>query len=575
MAIIRHIKVENFRGIQSLDWHVNGRIICLVGPGDSCKTTILDAIEYALFPRWNTAFADTDFFQGNTGSPIVIELTIGELPDELVAEDKYGLYLRGYDPASGIRDDPDDACEEVLTLRLQVDQSLNPHWTLVKASNPEPKVVSYRDRENLGAARLGDDVERHLTWGRGSALTRLTEKDSATGAVAIAHRAARAAITSTPLIELQQVAARVQQTASEFGVNVVALRPGLDLEGTTFGQAAISLHEGNVPLRAAGLGTRRLVTLAIQQTGLGAKSIVLVDEIEHGLEPHRIRQVLKKICDDHRQSITRPMREGQVIMTTHSPTPIMALDIAEVRFVHCHEGNVIVLRADSPSAEPLQKIARTVPHAFLARRLVVCEGKTEEALCRVLDEVWSKTHHDLPMAYCGVTVIFGNGSEAPSVALELRRLNYAILYFGDSDTSLNPDEPTLRSGGIEVVLWPGNVATEDRVALDLPFDSLQRLVDAAIQIFGEQEVLNAISSVMGGNVRQLGVSLADWRSNGMVEETIRKAIGTTAKKTLGGWFKDITAGIHLGRVVAVAIPQVPTSPLATTLKRIEDWVYGA
>jgi hypothetical protein len=251
------------------------------------------------------------------------------------------------------------------------------------------------------------------------------------------------------------------------------------------------------------------------------------------------------------------------------------LDIAEIRFVHCHDGNVTVLRADPPSAEPLQRIARTVPHAFLARRLVVCEGKTEEALCRVLDEVWSKDHRDLPMAYYGVSAILGGGSDkAPSVALELRHLHYGILYFGDSDTSLNPDESTLRSGGIEVVLWPGNVAMEERVALDLPFASLQRLVDAGIQVFGEQEVLNAISSIVGDNIRQLGQSLADWRSNGMAEESIRNAIGMAAKKTLGGWFKDITAGIDLGRIVADAIPQVPMSPLATTLRRIEDWIYG-
>jgi len=177
------------------------------------------------------------------------------------------------------------------------------------------------------------------------------------------------------------------------------------------------------------------------------------------------------------------------------------------------------------------------------------------------------------MAYCGVAAILGGGSEAPLVALELRRLNYGILYFGDSDRSLNPDEATLRGCGVEVVLWPGDVATEMRVALDLPFDALQCLVDAAIQIFGEREVLNALCSVMGENERQLSVTLADWRSNGMSEETIRNAIGTAAKKTLGGWFKDITAGMELGQVVANALPQVPKSHLATTLKRIEDWVY--
>jgi hypothetical protein len=170
----------------------------------------------------------------------------------------------------------------------------------VKESNPDSKVISYRDRENLSVARLGDDAERHLTWGRGSALTRLTERDSPVGALVLAHRAAQTAINNASLPDLQQVALRVQRTVNEFGVSVTALTPGLDLEGAKLGQTAISLHENNVPLRAAGLGTRRLAALAVQQTGIGSQSIVLIDEAEHGLEPHRIRQVLKKICDAHR-----------------------------------------------------------------------------------------------------------------------------------------------------------------------------------------------------------------------------------------------------------------------------------
>jgi len=48
MAVIRHLKVQNFRGIHTLDWHVDGRVICLIGPGDSAKTTVLDAIESAM-----------------------------------------------------------------------------------------------------------------------------------------------------------------------------------------------------------------------------------------------------------------------------------------------------------------------------------------------------------------------------------------------------------------------------------------------------------------------------------------------------------------------------------------------
>jgi predicted ATP-dependent endonuclease of OLD family len=43
---IRNVQIQRFRGIKSLDWCVDGQIICLIGPGDSTKSTILSAIDY-------------------------------------------------------------------------------------------------------------------------------------------------------------------------------------------------------------------------------------------------------------------------------------------------------------------------------------------------------------------------------------------------------------------------------------------------------------------------------------------------------------------------------------------------
>ena len=574
MAIIRHIHAENFRGIRSLDWHVGGRIVCLVGPGDSCKTSILDAIEYGLSPRWSLMLSDADFYQADTTRTIVIELTIGELPEALFAEDKCGLYLRGYDPAGTIKDDPDDTTESVLTIRLRIDRDFDPQWTLVKASNPETRTIGNRDREAIATARLGDDAERHLTWGRGSALSKLTEENSAAGAVVLAHNAAKTAIAAAPLNELQEVVRRVQQSIGEYGVTAAALKPGLDMEGMKLGQAAISLHDQVLPLRVVGLGSRRLAALAVQQTGTGNHAISLIDEVEHGLEPHRIRQVLKKLCDGHRQIEGNPAPAGQVIMTTHSPTPIMALDISEIQFVRCDQGAVTVSKADAASVDQLQPLARTLPHAFLARRLIVCEGKTEEALCRALDDFWARTHNNLPFGYFGVAAVVGGGTQASTVALALRRLNYEVLYFGDSDWPLNPDEQALRDAGIEVVLWPGNMRTEARLALDLRMDDLQRMVDVAVEIFGDQQVLNGFTTVIGQNANPLGTRLADWLARGRDEAATRNAVGEAAATTLGGWFKNINAGVRLGQIVADALPAIPGAPASATIKRVEDWVYG-
>ena len=48
---IRHVSVRNFRGIRYLEWNVRSDVVCLIGPGDATKSTVLDAIAYTLSPR--------------------------------------------------------------------------------------------------------------------------------------------------------------------------------------------------------------------------------------------------------------------------------------------------------------------------------------------------------------------------------------------------------------------------------------------------------------------------------------------------------------------------------------------
>lgn len=205
--IIKHVKVENFRGIKTLDWHVDGRLVCLLGPGDSTKTTILDAIELALIPRWTFPFCDADFYRADTNASIRIQVTVGELGDDLLGDERCGLYLRGYDLAKSFRGDPDDDCESVVTIQLQVDGDLEPRWEIVKDGVLEPKTISWRERERLCMARLGDDVERHLTWSKGSSLSRITDKSIGVGPMlAQVNRAANDAFLSSSTAELDKVA---------------------------------------------------------------------------------------------------------------------------------------------------------------------------------------------------------------------------------------------------------------------------------------------------------------------------------------------------------------------------------
>jgi hypothetical protein len=124
---IHRVQVKRFRGIKELLWEPGDGIVCLVGPGDSMKTTILDAIEYALLPRWSIPFTDVDFFgtKARDDEPIEIHVTIGDVPGELLKEDRFGMYLRGWPLVETRDDEPEDNCQPVLTVRLRV---VPPPW---------------------------------------------------------------------------------------------------------------------------------------------------------------------------------------------------------------------------------------------------------------------------------------------------------------------------------------------------------------------------------------------------------------------------------------------------------------
>ncbi len=569
---LRHLSVRNYRGIKSLDWHLDGAVICLVGAGDSGKTTILDAIDVVLAPRNYVTFTDTDFFAGDVDQSIVIEASVGELSEELV-EERYGLFTRGYRPDQ-LLDDVEDDSEQVLTVRLEVTKDLEPTWTLTKPSTPEPGKVGWRDREKFGATRIGSDAVKHFAWGRGSSLSKATENlQPSGGMLAQIARAARVVVSGASPSEMQETADQVKTTAAKYGVALGDLRPGLDTQALTIGMGALSLHDDNIPLRSKGLGTRRVGALAVQSLGVGEAAITLIDEVEHGLEPFRIRQVLRQLCV---RAVATPS-VGQVVLTTHSPTVLLERDVTDLRFVRNERGVLTIYKVNETVRSSLQAIVRTNPLPFLSRKAVVCEGKTEAALCRALDEHTQSAIGGNSMAYYGVVAIPGGGrTAAPPVAVELQRLGYKSLFFGDSDAPISPTADALRLQGVKVVQWDDAFATEQRIAADLPLEGVQKMVQAACALHEEEKILDGIRSSIGELQRGVelhgGKTISEWKQAGVSEANIRTAVGLTAKRQ--EWFKDINSGLALGKVVMTWIGHVPNSDLAVKLKTIAEWCYA-
>ncbi len=82
-----------------------------------------------------------------------------------------------------------------------------------------------------------------------------------------------------------------------------------------------------VPFRCMGTGSARLAVAALQSAESALRHFLLIDEIEYGLEPHRISLLVSHLRK-------RVKSGGQVFITTHSTSVLREVRFGEV-FV-CH-----------------------------------------------------------------------------------------------------------------------------------------------------------------------------------------------------------------------------------------------
>ena len=561
---IRHLSIKNFRGIKQSDWTIDARTVCLIGKNDATKSTILDAIELVASPRWNPPISDSDFYNINVDNSIEIEASFDEIPDDFRSLDKFGLYLRRPEFLQSDDDEPEDGNETLLSVRLIVDRSLEPCWQ-VFCSRGE-KTLRLNDRKKLGVSRVRQYVDRDLSWGTGSALHRVTESVEET-LISELSRSAREAISSEELVELQNASKNVQSMAMHYGVKPDAeFRAAFDPEKIDISSGTLALHDGNVPVRLRGMGSKRLTTLAMQEAVTEAGTILLIDELEHGLEPFRLRQLVRNLRDATANEDGPKI--GQVFFTTHSPITVVECMACELHIVRHEQGKTTV----SKVPEEYQGTVRASTEAFLSRKVIVCEGPTEVGLLRAYDRKWKETHNGKEMAYIGVSTIDGTGrTVAPQRAIDLKTLGYDVLLFVDSDKPIKPAKCEVEAQRVKVVQWPDNTNSEQRIFRDLSNDKVIEIVRLAIQIIEDESiVMHALESNLskkGLDISILQSLLAD------PEQTVdvRNAIATAAKTF--EWFKRTDYGERLGRIVAFSTEENFSLPFFAGMKDIEEWVY--
>ena len=433
----------------------------MIGPGDSGKSTILQAIEWALWPSWNLVATDTDFYNCATDSHIVIQLSMTELPEALMKEDTYGLYLRDYGMVLLGREDdePRDGLPQVLTIRLTIDASLEPKWEIV-TNRAEPKPISHKDRKLLTLGVVGSDHEKDFQWGRNSILQKYT--DSRAALHNAFTTAMRNAVAGTTLEALDTVSPIIAGVGEKFGVAFNGqLRNKLLMQNGSY-SSTVGVFDDNVPFAQRGLGSKRLLSIGMNVNTYDNSSVILVDELETGLEPYRISALINELRKQFKDS-------GQVIMTTHSRSVVCECTVDELAVVHASGGEICfsALNTVESIKSNVQGLIRREPDSFLCKRVIVCEGKTEVGLLRAFDD-YPLRETDSRLAFYGVGIALGGGgNNFFELAKLLKECGYDTCILMDSDiASEEKQKIEAMSLGIPVFSWEAGYAIEEQLFKD-------------------------------------------------------------------------------------------------------------
>lgn len=563
MAKIHSLAISNFRGIKKFHQiFKDSGFICIIGRGDSGKTTILDAISYVLSPSWNLSFLDTDFYECNVENQIEIEASVYDLPKNLIREDKFGLYIRGLDQSDNtIHDDIEDDHIGLLTIRLCVGRSLEPTWYVVN-DRQEPIEIKARDRSSLNVFLVSDYVDKHFSWNYGTPLYSLLKQEESyqntekNNILIEALREAKVKIDDSPFNHLDNVTEQINKNASALGIDIGSPATTVDFRDFLIKDGKVCLHDGKIPFRLKGKGSKRLISIAIQTALAQTGGIILIDEIEHGLEPDRAQHLSKTLKKNN---------SFQIFITTHSRDVLVELEAKDLFLMRKSLSELKTLNHDSSKIyESLQKCVRSNPEAFFAKKILVCEGATEVGICRSINDYRIQESHE-NASLKGVRFVDGTGSGLIDYAKVFKETGYDVCVFCDSDDSnTNKKKPELTNLGIEVVDCSDSNSIENQVFADLPWEGVKELIEYRISQKGE----NSVASSMKTQMNDLS---DDWKNCDSLE--VRQALAAASVIKEKEWFKRIDHGMAIGEVCCRYLTLMEkTNRLKQQFDKLIEWI---
>ena len=546
-AHIYKITIRRFRGIRFLQWLPAEGMNVILGGGDVGKTTVLDAISLLLSPSNTAVISESDYLDRDSAEEFVIEAVMA-LPDAtgIGSQNTFAWpwAWNGNDavaPSADGEDDQPAPGKPVYRVRVRGTTELELTWEVIQP-NDEIDHFSTAVRRRIGLVRMSADErnDRDLRLVYGSALDRLLADKSLRARIGkeVAGLNLHDSLNDKGKEAIESLDVRMAAAALPGDLRLgLTTSQGLSI-GALIGLMATK-NEVALPLSSWGAGTRRMAALEVASATDKEASVTLIDEIERGLEPYRLRKLISILGGQH----------GQIFLTTHSPVAISCAEEAHLWYLDS---------LGSIGALPREKIGpqqKRDPETFLARVAVIAEGPTEVGFLQYLLE---KAFGGNPLDH-GVRVCDGQGNGATLDLLETLASS-GLLFAGLADDEGTAPERWKKlkeklKGRLHQ--WPKG-CTEDHVIGAIPEANLLELLkDAEGELDGYR--LRTLAERLGlqdKSIDAIDVALKDsgktWRALIIAAATGSKEGAPEDqekawKKHSQQWFKSTVGGQELAQ----------------------------
>ena len=540
---ILKIAITRFRGIESLTWCPTANLNLILGGGDTGKTTVLDAINMLFSPATSLAVSETDYWMRDVSSGFSIDCVVQLGADIDVNTQSHMAYPWHWNGTDAVLPDADgEAAEndEVYKFRFSGNEQQEAFWEVVQ---PDESTIRFSVglRRQIGLISLPSDDrnDKDLRLVYGSAL------DRHLGDASLRSRIGRrvAALNLQEELDdegkeaLSQLDARFRTKALPTGISMgIVSSQGVSI-GSLVGLLAAKSEGTNLPISAWGAGTRRLASLEIGTAKETHPSLATIDEIERGLEPYRLRQLLRTICE----------QDNQVFITTHSPVAISCAQEASLWYMDS-SNRLGALQSDLVSTQQ-----KNDPETFLARVAVIAEGLTEVGF---LEAILTKALGFPPLDH-GIRVCNGQGND--HTLRLLRALSESGLKFAGLADNEGRDEgrwTALKATMGDLLLQWNEGCTEDAVISAIQDNRIPELIGAGggpklgirlrhlqVRCGAEERTLNSIQAKLnesGKTLKQLVIEAASGNN-----EDAPEGDQNAWKSQSRDWFKSQLGGSEL------------------------------